>query len=1030
MQNSTEGGRRQSILYVDDEQMMLDVLKDYVETMYDLQVKTASSTSEARKVMEQEAFDAIISDYQMPGQNGIEFLKELRESGNTTPFILFTGKGREEIAIEALNNGADFYIQKGGEPNSLFRELIHYVTICSDRKRREDELQSTKETLESFVQNTADALIIFDIQGKILSANSAFEEMYGWSRGEAIGQMLPMVPAEQMDEVARMFREVADKGSRFHYIRKRLRKNGELFDCSMTVSPVKDADGRTIAIAGLARDITNEVRARETIERQREEFNVLLRSIGDAVIATDREGKVTFMNHVASMLTGYDQEEALGKRVDSVFHIINEDTREPAEIPVKTVMEKGIVVGMANHTVVVSRNGVERMIEDSAAPIKGPDGEIKGVVMVFRDATVEKLALRRREARRRVSELLATAERLDSALPAILESIAASLKFQVAEIWFPQKESGRLQLQGRWHRESRHLEEFEEESEAFTFGKGEGLPGSVFGSVKPRWVEFIGADSLFRRNEIARKAGLKSVFGVPLSNRGQPIGSMLFFGSSDMPPDENMMNTMEDIGKQVGLFIGRLDAERSLRVLVQNMQSFMKHSPLIIIRTDLQGRIIAVNDSFEKAYGWREEEVVGRTIDVLIPPGERRDLDTKLKAVAEGEPLSYEAKRAAKDGRVMDLRVMLSPIKDEGGKVVQITSVCREITEEKKALAGIRLNNAVIENLNEMVLITEPDAKGEPVVVYANPAYLAASGQGMEKMLGKLLWDLDKSSIDTAAVNQMYNSYRAGLPYRGELIHFGRDGEKQYVDTNFFPLRNENGRVTHWVQLQRDVTSSVEQREELRRANEKLNLMETISRHDMLNHLQAIEIYTHMVLSGSEDSRVAARLDRIKKIAEQMKRQLGALKEIQTSGSPRWMNVQDTFLKSVADMDMKGIRIEAEGENVEIMADPLLDRVFYNLVDNSMRHGQDVSRLKLRAEKEGEHLKITYTDDGIGINDEQKRSIFSGVGGGQNHGLRLVREILGITGIAIRETGEEGKGVKFEMFVPGSSFRSARPEKA
>jgi CheY-like chemotaxis protein len=108
------------VLYVDDESALLDLCQIFLERSGDFTVTTATSAPEAIRILELKRFDAIVSDYQMPEMNGIEFLKVVRARGDKTPFIIFTGKGREEVVIEALNSGADFYLQKGGEPKSQF----------------------------------------------------------------------------------------------------------------------------------------------------------------------------------------------------------------------------------------------------------------------------------------------------------------------------------------------------------------------------------------------------------------------------------------------------------------------------------------------------------------------------------------------------------------------------------------------------------------------------------------------------------------------------------------------------------------------------------------------------------------------------------------------------------------------------------------------------------------------------------------------------------------------------------------------
>ena len=130
-----------SILYVDDEPGLLDVGKIFLERDGQFTVETVTSATLALEAMRTKKFDAIISDYQMPEVDGIEFLKRVRASGNTIPFIIFTGRGREEIVIQALNEGADFYLQKGGEPVSQFAELVHKVRKAVLQRRAETSVR-------------------------------------------------------------------------------------------------------------------------------------------------------------------------------------------------------------------------------------------------------------------------------------------------------------------------------------------------------------------------------------------------------------------------------------------------------------------------------------------------------------------------------------------------------------------------------------------------------------------------------------------------------------------------------------------------------------------------------------------------------------------------------------------------------------------------------------------------------------------------------------------------------------------------
>ena len=142
----------------------------------------------------------------------------------------------------------------------------------------------------------------------------------------------------------------------------------------------------------LEREITERKRAEEALQQSEQRWSTTLSSIGDSVIATDVSGVVTFMNSVAEELTGWTLKEALGKQLKEVFHIINEETRQEVESPVAKVLEKGMIIGLANHTILIRKDGSDVPLDDSGAPIKDENGNVTGVVMVFHDITERKKA--------------------------------------------------------------------------------------------------------------------------------------------------------------------------------------------------------------------------------------------------------------------------------------------------------------------------------------------------------------------------------------------------------------------------------------------------------------------------------------------------------------------------------------------------------------------------------------------------------------------------------------------------------------
>nr|WP_321353280.1 response regulator [uncultured Methanoregula sp.] len=171
------------VLYVDDEECLLDICQMFLRQMGNISVDIAQSVDAGLDLVTQNDYDVIISDYEMPVKNGIDFLKILRSRGNRTPFIVFTGRGREEIVIEAFNSGADFYLQKGGEMKSQFAELIHKVTIAVERRKGERELENSNSLLKATLESTADGIVVVDSGGAVSVFNQKFLQMWNLAEG-------------------------------------------------------------------------------------------------------------------------------------------------------------------------------------------------------------------------------------------------------------------------------------------------------------------------------------------------------------------------------------------------------------------------------------------------------------------------------------------------------------------------------------------------------------------------------------------------------------------------------------------------------------------------------------------------------------------------------------------------------------------------------------------------------------------------------------------------------------------------------
>ena len=296
------------------------------------------------------------------------------------------------------------------------------IRDITERKQANRTIAQVQGLLSLIVASSDDAILSKDLNGTITSWNRGAERMFGYTAEEMIGSsILRIIPPARHAEEAAILSKLR-RGERIdHYETVRRKKDGRLFDISITVSPLTDEGGNVVGASKIARDISEQKRAQRALHESEERWRVTLESIGDAVVATDASAEVTFVNQVAAGIMGRPIEDIQGRPLADVFKIVNEGTRLTVESPVDRVIREGLVVGLANHTVVIRPDGTEVPIDDSAAPIRDRDGRLLGVVLVFRDISEHKkteVQLQRWNAelevrvRERTAELVKSQERL------------------------------------------------------------------------------------------------------------------------------------------------------------------------------------------------------------------------------------------------------------------------------------------------------------------------------------------------------------------------------------------------------------------------------------------------------------------------------------------------------------------------------------------------------------------------------------------------------------------------------------------
>ena len=300
------------VLYVDDEPGMLEVCKEFLELSGEVVLDTACSAREARDRIARLHYDAVVSDYQMPEMSGIELLKWVRASGNRMPFILFTGRGREEVVIEALNSGATSYVQKGGDAISQFAELEDRIKRAIREHRAEQALRESEERFHHIFDHANDAIVISDLEGRILDVNEQTCRVSGFGREELIGRILESeVGAKTAVPMSTLIKEVVEKGcARFETL---YRTKGGQSIATEVVASLISYNGRG-AILSVVRDITERKRAEDAVRKSEARFRTIFDKAEVGIAAVSLDGRPIDFNDKLVEMLGYSREE-LGSMV-------------------------------------------------------------------------------------------------------------------------------------------------------------------------------------------------------------------------------------------------------------------------------------------------------------------------------------------------------------------------------------------------------------------------------------------------------------------------------------------------------------------------------------------------------------------------------------------------------------------------------------------------------------------------------------------------------------------------------------------
>jgi PAS domain S-box-containing protein len=320
------------ILHVDDDSSILQLSKRILENENKFQIETVTSVDEAFEKLNLLAYDAIISDYEMPLKTGLDFLRELREQKNNIAFIIFTGRSREEVAVKALNLGADQYINKSGSPEAVYCELADAIQKVVERKKAKNLLVESEAKYRMLVEESLQGIMIAQgLPPRIVFANSAMSKMLGYAAEEfnslSPQEVMALVYSEDREVFFNRFRDrLMGKQRESSFDFRAVRKDGSILWMQASSNRIQ-FNGQP-ALQAMFLDIDERKKADEVVRKSEERYRELANSLPEIVFDADTEGRLTFFNKRAFEITGFTQQD-FDKGL-SAFKLIVPEDRERA----------------------------------------------------------------------------------------------------------------------------------------------------------------------------------------------------------------------------------------------------------------------------------------------------------------------------------------------------------------------------------------------------------------------------------------------------------------------------------------------------------------------------------------------------------------------------------------------------------------------------------------------------------------------------------------------------------------------------